>query len=154
MKKYIFMYIPLLLVCSCQVNNTERFYCSQFMSYLQEMKIDVSDTEYYYAVHMQGCNTCISSSIAFINDLPSTIKERMLVLFVGDYIGNDIECFKSIEILKNEISYIEDSHQKIFNYQTGFAYPLFIKIKNGKCKMYEEMVNEKYSDTKLLQKLE
>lgn len=154
MKTYILLISLLLLTFSCQINRTQRFYFSQFMKYLNDIQIDENSAEYYYAIHLQGCNSCIRNSINFLNGLDPTIKEKTLVLFVGDYIGNDIECFKSIEILKNEISYIEDSHQKIFNYQTGFAYPLLIKIKNGKCKMYEEMVNEKYSDTKLLQILE
>ena len=143
----------MFIVCGCQINKTERFYCSQFMQYLNEMGIDADSAEYYYAVHLQGCNSCIRSSLDFIKSLDSTVKGKLLVLFVGDYVGNDMECFKMIETQKNEISYIEDSRQRIFSYQTGFAYPLFIKIKNEKCKMFEEMVDEKYHDAKLISKI-
>lgn len=153
MKKFILSCICMFIVCSCQINKTERFYCSQFMQYLNEIGIAVDSAEYYYAVHLQGCNSCIRSSLDFLESLDNVVKRKLLVLFVGDYVGNDMECFKMIETLKNEISYIEDSHQRIFSYQTGFAYPLFIKIKNGKCKMYEEMADKKYHDEKLLHKI-
>lgn len=153
MKRNMLLCICILIVCSCQINKTERFYFSQFMQYLNEMGIDADSTEYYYAVHLQGCNPCIRSSLDFLESLGSTVKRKLLVLFVGDYISNDMECFKIIETLKNEVSYIEDSHQRIFNYQTGFAYPLFVRIKNGKCKMYEEMFDEKYHDEKLISKI-
>ena len=153
MKNYFLLFSYLLLLYSCQIDKTQRFYCSQFIEYLHEMHIDENSTEYYYAVHLQGCNSCIRSSIDFLNRLDPSIKEKTLVLFIGDYIGNDIECFKSIEILKNNVSYIEDSHQSIFNYQTVFAYPLFIEIKNGKCKMYEEMIDNKYNDPEFIKKI-
>ena len=63
---------------------------------------------------------------------------------LGEYIGNNMAYIKAIEALKEEYNCIEDYYQEIFKYQTGFAYPLFIHIKNKKCIQYEEMINLKY----------
>ncbi len=35
--------------------------------------------------------------------------------------------------------------QNIFNYQTNFAYPLFVQIKNGKYIRYQEVTFQDYS---------
>ena len=90
MKNYFLLFSYLLLLYSCQIDKTQRFYCSQFIEYLHEMHIDENSTEYYYAVHLQGCNSCIRSSIDFLNRLDPSIKEKTLVLFIGDYIGKRI----------------------------------------------------------------
>ena len=119
----------LFFLISCNINNTEKFYYSQFVKYMQETQQQSEATiEYYYILHLQGCNSCIENSIKFLHSVDDSVKSKFLIVLVGEYIGNNMAYIKAIEALKEEYNCIKDYYQEIFKYQTGFAYPLFIHI--------------------------
>lgn len=134
MWKYI---IYSVLFFSC-VNSDSKEY-KEFMHYMKEVNnFDVKKYEgYIYVVHLQGCESCIEASCNFLTTLNDNMKDKFIVVFVGKYYGtNDSVRIAQIE---HRFNLINDKMQSIFNYQTNFAYPLLVEIKNGKCERYSEI---------------
>ena len=66
----------LFFLISCNINNTEKFYYSQFVKYMQETQQQSEATiEYYYILHLQGCNSCIENSIKFLQSIQYVYKK-------------------------------------------------------------------------------
>lgn len=128
--------------CSDEINKK---YCNNFIKYLHEvhnLDIDVLEDEKYYVVlPLQGCESCIFSIISEIKELDESKTENFVYIYVGKYLGKGLFITNFLEENKKENDVLYDEFQKIFSYETGFAYPLLVKIKKGKCEIYEEISN-------------
>ena len=69
--------------------------------------------------------------------------ENFLYIYVGKYLGKRLLITDFLEETKKDNDILYDEFQKIFSYETGFAYPLLVKIQKGKCEIYEEVSNKK-----------
>ena len=131
------------MLFSC--NTEEKKYYNEFKKYMKAIhQIDLKNYDgYIYAIHLQGCTDCIYRSYKLLNSIPSSCKSQFKVLMVGKC--TEIET-SLIGNLKKQYNTIEDNIQQIFSYQTNFAYPIFVKIENGKCTRYQEVTFDDYSE--------
>jgi len=123
----------------------ERKYYNEFKRYMKTIhKIDLNDYNgYVYVVHLQGCEDCISSSLKLLNSIPEKYQKDILLITVGKQLSGNI----FLENISNKKYHIlQDNMQTIFDYQTNFAYPLFVKIDNGKLINYKEVTFNVYPD--------
>lgn len=134
MWKCIFLSV---LFFSC-VNSDNKEY-KEFTRYMKEVNnLNVNKYDgYFYVLHLQGCESCIEASCNFLTTLNEKTKDLFTVVLVGKYHGvNDSVRIVQIE---HEFNIIYDRMQSIFNYQTNFAYPLLVEMKDGKCRRYSEI---------------
>ena len=130
----------ILLLTSC-TNKIDKKYCNTFTRYLDEVhQINVTTNEdYYIVVPLQGCESCIFNLISVIKEMDKSVNHDFVYIYVGKYLGKNYLISDFLE--ENDKKILYDNFQKIFSYETGFAYPLLIKIKNGKYELYEELPN-------------
>lgn len=129
-----------LLICNCNSVNEEQ-YKSEFRTYMKEIhnfNLSCKDKQ-YMVVHMQGCNSCIENCMNLLNKLKDDYRKEIVVIYVGEYFGTDIDVLCNIEICKMYYESYLDYAQHIFSYQTGFAYPLYVSVKGGKIRKYIEV---------------
>jgi hypothetical protein len=95
---------------------------------------------------MQGCDDCIVNSIKYLMSIEdSKLRDKITLIFVGELRKNHYRISsQDVQKLKEIYKFVDDKMQDIFKYQTGFAYPLFVHLKNGKIKSYKEMTYDKF----------
>ncbi len=115
----------------------------EFARYMKEVfKIDIKKhncNNIYYPIHMQGCHSCLKRNIDLLLKI-NTSKNDFTPILVGVYRKRKLDSL--ICKLQKKHSCIIDKKQKIFHYRTNFAKPLLVHIKNGKIKLYKEVVDK------------
>lgn len=107
----------------------QRKYYNEFQKYMKTVhNIELEDYNgYIYVVHLQGCEDCINSSLRLLNSIDPKHRNKITLITVGNQPDNN-HFFKNIP--DKEYNIVTDRMQNIFNYQTNFAYPLFVQIRN------------------------
>lgn len=140
--------VDAFLINACYSLGDRLYYQSEFRLYADEVHgIDLKyEDKSYLVIHLQGCNSCIDKSFKLLSDYMATGQDNLNVIFVGDYLEYTHEVLYSIERCKDYFDYYIDEGQEIFRYQTGFAYPIFISVKNGRFKKYTELTEKTAND--------
>lgn len=130
----------LFLLISC--NNFPKYeYFQGFTRYLQNIyNLDSNKIEntIFFPINLQGCESCID--LCFDLLLKRNLNKNITPIFVG----NNEYYINEIKQVKNKYNFLSDKMQKIYSYQTDFAYPMLVHIKNGECKIRLEINQKNY----------
>ena len=67
----------------------------------------------------------------------------IIYIYVGKYFGTSSLIINFLKEAEKSNDILYDEIQKIFSYETGFAYPLLVKLQKGNCEIYEEVSNKR-----------
>lgn len=130
--------------CSEDVNVK---YSENFFKYMREVhKLDIDklvNEKYYVVLPLQGCESCIFSIISEVKDLDKLSTQKIVYIYVGKYLGNNSMIINFLKEAERSNDILYDEIQKIFSYETGFAYPLLVKMKKRNCEIYEEISSKR-----------
>lgn len=99
--------------------------------------------KYYVVLPLQGCESCISSIFYEVKELDKLSIQKIVYIYVGKYLGTSSLIINFLKEAEKNNDILYDENQKIFSYETGFAYPLLVKIQKGNCEIYEEISNKR-----------